>query len=557
MTCLLTKKLKTKNIGAAIEKYAEQNDSSPLEFSFNINAVETYIKTVSDDSFVLYPEDIHGYYENNDKMVDEHVRLRQIYTITVKKTPERIIKLRYGISVSQTKASASIILHPQSQIPYKKYKPQEIYLLLLKEFNNIKASNNMLINIFDREMKEKLKAFVGYLYKGKFVNKVKIPLIGTVDPEIRRNSKLIVRFLEKETKTQVIEVEEGEVLVDFIKPIFGKNGLDIYGEIIDNDYLSNSEDLKCDIDEKSIEIVEDDDRKLYKSRVKGYVHFDEKRFYVDNKIKMQQLSRVQDSVAKDETNNIEVIISQNDTSLDSLGEGVELTSETIHINGHVGAKSTLKAVNLIIDGATHKDSKQEAKFATINRHKGKLRCHSAKIKLLEGGEVHATNIEIENSLGGTVYAENVTVENVKNNLKIYASNSITIKRVSGEDNLFKINYKDIPTLRSKYNFLSKEIDELNYKLEGALKHSPLEIEPLKQEIKEIKNLQEKITESYKEAKITVKEPFRGLNTITFILAGGEELTYKTKEKAYETFHIVQSGDYITLYPTDKKIQIDS
>ncbi|HEY9204156.1 MAG TPA: flagellar assembly protein A [Sulfurimonas sp.] len=556
MICLLTKKFKTKNISATIEKFASENDRSPLEFSFNINGVETYIKTVAEDTFVLYNEDIHDYYKDHDKLINEHVRIRQIYTITVKETPKKIVKLNYSINFSDNNVSPAIILHPESDIPYKKYKPKEIYLLLLKELNNIKALNGILINIFDTQMKEKLKAFVKYLYGGKFVKKIKIPLFNGVEPEVRRNSKLVMRFLQKETSHQVIEVDEGEVLVDFIKPVFGKNGLNAFGEIVNNDYLKNSEDLKCHVDKKSIEIVENEDKKIYKSRLKGYVHFDENNFYVDNKIKMEHLSRVQDSVAKDEANNIEVIISQNDTSLDSLGEGVELTSETIHINGHVGAKSTLRAVNLTIDGATHKDSSQEAKFATINRHKGRLRCHSAKITLLEGGEVHATNVEIENSLGGTVYAENVTIQNVKSNLKVYASNSITIKRVSGEDNLFKISYKDIPTLNSKYNFLAQEMEELKYKLEGALRHTPSDVPVLKEQINELKTEQEKIINCVKHAKISVQEPFRGLNTITFTFADGEELTYKTDEAAYEPFYLVESGDYITLHPTQKKILIE-
>lgn len=556
MICLLTKKFKTKNISATIEKFASENDRSPLEFSFNINGVETYIKTVAEDTFVLYNEDIHDYYKDHDKLINEHVRIRQIYTITVKETPKKIVKLNYSINFSDNNVSPAIILHPESDIPYKKYKPKEIYLLLLKELNNIKALNGILINIFDTQMKEKLKAFVKYIYSGKFVKKVKIPLFNGVDPQIRRNSKLVMRFLQKEANHQVIEVDEGEVLVDFIKPVFGKNGLNAFGEIVDNDYLKNSEDLKCHVDQKSIEIVENEDKKIYKSRLKGYVHFDENNFYIDNKIKMEHLSRVQDSVAKDEANNIEVIISQNDTSLDSLGEGVELTSETIHINGHVGAKSTLRAVNLTIDGATHKDSSQEAKFATINRHKGRLRCHSAKITLLEGGEVHATNVEIENSLGGTVYAENVTIQNVKSNLKVYASNSITIKRVSGEDNLFKISYKDIPTLNSKYNFLAQEMEELKYKLEGALRHTPSDVPVLKEQINELKTEQEKIINCVKHAKISVQEPFRGLNTITFTFADGEELTYKTDEAAYEPFYLVESGDYITLHPTQKKILIE-
>jgi hypothetical protein len=555
--CLLIKKFKTKNISATINKFAAENDRSALEFSFNLNGVETYIKTVSDESFVLYNEDIRNYYKNHDKMVDEHVRIKQLYIITVKQTPKKIVKLNYSINFSDNNVSAEIILHPESQIPYKKYQPKEIYLLLLKELNNIKAMNGILINIFDTQMKGKLKAFVKYLYGGRFVKKVKIPLFNGLEPEIRRNSKLIMRFLQKETKHQFIEVDEGEVLVQFIKPIFGKNGLNVFGEIINNTYEKNNEDLKCPVDENSIEIIEDDDRKIYKSKLKGYVHFNEDSFRVDNKIKMQFLSRVQESVVKDEANNIEVIISQNDTSLDSLGEGVILTSETIHINGHVGAKSTLRAVHLTIEGATHKDSTQEAKFATINRHKGKLRCNSAKIKLLEGGEVHATNVEIENSLGGTIYAENVTIDHVKSNLKVYASNSITIKRVSGEDNLFKISYKEIPTLSSRYNFITQEMEDLKYKLEGALKHSPLEVPVLKEEIDKLKTKQDKIINCTKNARISVKEPFKGLNTIAFVFANGNELIYKTQEKAYEPFYIVESENYITLHPTNKRIALES
>ncbi len=555
MICLLTKKFKTKNISATISKYAAENDSSPLEFSFDINEVDTYIKTVSEKSFVLYNEDINHYYSDHDKMLNEHVQLKQMYTITVKKELKKIIKLIYSIDFSADNTTPVIILHPESQIPYKKYQPKEIYILLLKELNNIKAVNNILVNIFDEQMKEKLKVFIKYLYSGKFITKIKIPLFSGIKVEVRRSSKLVMKFMQKESTHQVIEVDAGEVLIDFIKPVFGKNGFNAFGDIIDNAYLKNNEDLKCYVDDKSIEIIEDDDKKSYISKIKGYVHFDKENFYIDNKLKMQRLSRVQDSVAKEENNNIEVIISQSDSSLDSLGEGVQLTSETINIHGHVGAKSSLKAVNLTIEGATHKDSIQEAKFATINRHKGKLRCHSARIKLLEGGEVHATNVEIENSLGGVVYAENVTVGHVKSNLKIYASNSINIKLVSGEDNLFKINYKDIPTLNSKYNFITQEIEDLKYKLEGALKHTPSDVPILKKQIDELKEQQDKIVNGVKHAQITITEPLRGLNTITFTLADGKEITYKTDAKTYKPFYLIESEDHITLHPTNNKISL--
>lgn len=553
VTCLLTKKFKTKNINATINKFALENECSPLEFTFNISGIETYIKNVFEKDFLLYSKDIFDYFNDLEKIINEHVEIKQIFLITIKQVPKHLIKLDYSIDFSPNKDSVHIILYPESQIPYKRYEPKEIYLLLLKEFNNIKALNNVLVNIFDNEMKEKLKQFVKYLYAGKFIKKIRLPLLIGIEPDITRESKLIFHFLKKAPKHQVIEVQEEEVLVEFIKPHFGKNGLNAFGEIINSSYLKNRDDLICNIDENSIEILEDDDKKIYKSKLKGYAHLDENDFYVDNKIKIQSLSRVQDKIAKEEKNNIEVIISQQDTSLDSLGEGVELTSEKIDIHGHVGAKSILRAVNLTIEGATHQDSYQEAKFANINRHKGRLRCHEAKINLLEGGEVHATNVDIENSLGGTIYAENVTIGHVKNNLKIYASNSITIKLVSGEDNLFKINYKDIPTLMSKYNYLSQEMEDLKYKLEGVRKHSPLEAPPLVDKINELKALQDKIVNSAMSAKITINNPLRGLNTIIFTLNNSEELIFKTEATNYEPFYIVESNEYLTLHPTNKKI----
>jgi len=557
VTFLPSKKIRTKNIANSVSKFAAENLLKPDEYTFTVNAVETQIRTISDDDFVVYKEDIHNYYNDTSKLIDEHVRFKQVYTITMKKETKPRIKLNYEIKYSDNNISPSIILFPDSTIPYKKYKAKDIYMLLLKELNNIKAQKKILIKIFDNNMKSKLKAFVKHLYQGKFVKKIRLPLFDGISPEVTRTSKLIYHYLEKEKTSQVIEVEIDEILVEFVKPIFGKNGLNAFGEIISNNHETNKDDLHVEIDKETIEIIENDKRKLYKSKTKGFIHLDEKRFYIDNKIKMKRLSRIQDKVAKDEDNNIEVIIEQNDTNIDSLGEGVELTSETIHIKGHVGAKTKLEATNLVIDGATHGDSFQEAKFAEINRHKGKLRCHSAKIKLLEGGEVHATNVEIEAALGGSIYAENVTIGNVKNNLKVYASNSITIKRVSGEDNLFKINYVDISTLKAKYNFITKEIDDLKFKLEGAMKHSKELVKPIRDKIKILKESQVKIENSVKNAKITFVEPLHGLNTIIFTIDKDEELIYKTEAKRYDPFYLVETETSITLHPTNKKISLNS
>ena len=552
-----SKKLKTKNIQESLKLYALENSVPVEECGFVINAIANYIKTTAHESFVLFNENINEHYKDKEKILNEHVEFQQIYTITISHKPKQIIKLDYTLELGKFVTHPNIILKPSSNIPYKKYKAKDIFLLLVKEINKIKAKNKLLINIFDTAMIHKLKLFTKHLYAGKFTKNIRIPLFEGIEPEFTRESKLILHFKKKEKKEGIIEVEAGEVLVEYIKPIYGKNGLNAYGKSIRSGIINKSDDFQGIIDTKSIKIVEDDDKKLYISKVKGYVYFSNNKLAVENKVKMQKLSRVQGSLTEDEDNNIEVVVAQNDTTKDSIGEGVKLTSETIHITGHIGAKSVLEALQLQVDGATHQDSTQFAKYAKINRHKGLLRCHDAKITLLEGGEVHATNANIETCLGGSIYAKDVTIGHIKNNLKVYASNSITVRLVSGEDNTFTISPKEVPVVSSHIEYLHKDIAEVKEEIEDVSKHSPQKVPELKAKIDILKKELYDINHSIEKAKITIQEPLKGLNTIIFKLNNGDEIIYKTQAIAYEPFYLEFKEDLIILHPINKTISLNS
>ncbi len=556
MVDIENKIIKTKDIQKSIAEYANDNQVSPQECTFTINRVDTYVKESATDEFILIAKDILNQYTDKHRILNEHIEFNQIYTITAKKLKNNGLKLNYEIVLGDNATHPKIIIKSDSKIPYKKYAPKDMLLLLYAELNKIKASNSILINIFDEDMKKNLKAFVKHIYAGKFSKNIRLPLFNGIAAVITRESKLVYWFREKANQNQIIEVEEDELLIEFKKPIFGKNGLDAYGKEIGAASANNRDDLKATIDRGSIKIQENEKSKLYKSKRKGYVHFDGNSLSVDNKIKMSKISRNQTSLASQEENNVEVMISQNDTTKDSIGEGVELISETIHVNGHVGAKSTLEAINLKIDGATHQDSKQFAKYAEINRHKGVLRCHEAKIKLLEGGEVHASKVNIEACLSGSIYAQDVIIGLVKSNLKVYASNSITIKHVSGEDNLFKINYKDIPILNSKINLINADIENLKFKLEGAVRHSQTKVPQIKQEIKNLRDEKNIIKTSYKDAKISIERTLNGLNNILFAIDDKNEIRFKTEALAYTPFYLEIEEDKITLLPTNKSISIN-
>lgn len=551
--------IKTKDIKKTLADYASKHSMSISRCYFIIKHLSTYMKTILDDDFKLFNEDISQHYKDKSELVNQHVEFKQVYTILITTTKTSDLNLKYSIDLSDNVCHPKIILDPDSYIPYKEIKAQETFNLLVDEINRIKAENGILIEVFDDSMLRNLNAFTKHLYQGKFKKKVRIPLFDGVEPNIISQGKLLLLFEENnknlKQKNQIIEVEKDEILARFNKPKFGKNGFNAYGKQILQTYGTNSEDLQIPVDETTIYIEEDNKKKLYKSRLKGYVNLTSKLLSVQNKVKRSKLSRMDDSIAQDEDNNIEVQVFQYDTSQDSIGEGVELKSEIIHVKGHVGANSMLEALNLKIDGATHSTSKQFAKTAIINRHKGTLRCNNAKIKLLEGGVVHATNLELESSLGGTIYAQNVTIGHIKSNLKVYASHSITIRLVSGENNIFQINYKDIPILNSKINFIKQDIDNINFSLKEAKLNDIEKVSAFEHTLKALKDEIKNIQESTLTAKISIEKPFLGLNTINFTLENNNELIYKTQNRAYSQFYLETQEDKIILRPVNISIPL--
>jgi len=548
----------TGNIYQAVEDFAQEHFLPLAECDFKILKTITYVKSSSTGEFRHYSKEVTKEYMDKDRILNEHIEFTQQYQLVISQLEECKLKLNYTLELDAHLTHPKIILFPDSIIPYKLYKPQELLILLYNECNKIKAYNKLLTRIFDEKMVTNLKVLIKYIYAGKFTKKVKLSLFEGIDPLITRKGKLIYWFKEREAqgKHQVLEVDTGELLIEYKKPIFGKGGFNASGKIITTDYVTNENDLEAEIDSESIVIKEDTNSKQYLAKKQGYIHFNEKYLSVNNKINLHDISRNALSIASEEENNIEVTVSQYDTNRDSVGEGVSIKSEAIHIDGFVGAKSVLEAVKLSIDGATHQNSKQFAKSAQINRHKGMLRCQHAKIALLEGGEVHATTVEIESSLGGSIYAQDVIIGHVKNNLKVYASNSIKIKLMSGEDNLLAIGTNNIPILQSKIAFIEQDIGDLKYHLEEATRHKPEEVKNIQKKIEALKDERYVIEHSYEDATVHIEQPLRGLNNIVFTVDDSNSISYKTEEKSYSKFYLELEENKITLQPVNKSITLE-
>lgn len=247
MSELRSKLIKTKNIKNTMQTYASKNLVPLAECDFNIKSAKTYIKTAACPDFVLFNDNINEEYADKEKLLNEYVELQQLYIIEVKTKRTQKIKLEYSINFEKFSTHPKLIIHPNSIIPYKTEKAQEIFTLLIKEINKIKSLNGILINIFDRKMVDTLKKFVQYIYAGKFTKKIIIPLFEGLEPELLQESRLIMHFEEKGSIKELIEVEKEELLVEFLKPFYGKKGFNALGQIVENGFGINIHDLNAQI----------------------------------------------------------------------------------------------------------------------------------------------------------------------------------------------------------------------------------------------------------------------------------------------------------------------
>ncbi len=537
------------SVKKAIQEFASDSYTPLKECDFTLHGIVTYIKTSGMEAFGKYNKKQKELYQDHDKLINDRAVFKQMYQVSLFKKDTCSFKLDYTIEKDEFLIHPLLLVEPTSVVPYRQYKPQELFTLLLKEINKIKALHGILIGLFSEPMVQDVKKLVKQIYNKQFTSTASILLFSGIEPEMATSSRLILHYDNKHRDSQIKEVEVDELIVEYIKPVYGKNGLNALGRQINRGSTENTEFLSCKIDKDTIEYKEDNERILLYSKKRGFVNYDQKTMEISNKVTLQQIKRVQSQIAKEEENEVEIVITQNDITEDTVGEGVHLTSETIHISGYVADKATLEAKTLIIDGASHNGSKLFAREAKLNRHKGILRCHQADIGLLEGGEVHASNVTIDTALGGTIYAEDVTIKNVRNHLKVYATKSITIEQISGEDNLFVIDYKKVPIIKSRLIYIEEDIDELRYHLEDAKRHHEKDVPTINKKITTLKAEVEAIKMCAFDATIVIQERIKGINRISFSLPKNKELTFRTRENTiYEPFHIKHTDERATLKP---------
>lgn len=538
MSQLNNNHLTTRDVTGSLKRYAYDNFIPFAECDFTLEKIDTFYNDLSSEEFIP----LEGTFPQ-EAILKRHINFEQLYTITIKKQQSKM-KLNYSLEFNKYKTEAYLLLDPSSDIPYKKILKEQLLESIVDEINKIKIKNKILIHLFDTQMQHDIEHFIEDLYNDKFHKKTKLTLFQGINPKIEKEDEFIFFFQHEIEEHQNVFIQKETPLAEYKKRLFTNPGFNIYGNIIDNSYFCDTSGIDKIVDLKSIEILEGKYKKIYKSKQEGYLVFNSDTFEITSQTPQHDTSLY-------DNDDLEALLPHHNIILDVVEESQELTFDHIHVNSDVHEDSILEAHNMIIEGSTHEDSMQFSKYANINRHSGTLRCHEANIALLDEGIVHATTVVIESSLGGEVHAKDITIGHVKDNLRVYASNSITIKSVSGCNNLFKINYLEVPILKSKIELINDDIQDLEYALEEAKKHNPSKIPLIEAKIKDFKNEQKEIQESNKNSRIEIQSPLQCANKIVFTLSDDSTIEYETKAQQYEPFYLNFSDGTITLQPVNK------
>jgi len=110
---------------------------------------------------------------------------------------------------------------------------------------------------------------------------------------------------------------------------------------------------------------------------------------------------------------------------------------------------------------------------------------------------------------------------------------------------------------SKIDLINEDIDDLTFSLEEAQRHNSSMAKDIQDEIKNLKDEISSIQDSTSKAQVSIQEPLRGLNTITFTIDDDHDITFKTEAISYTPFYLEFEENKITLHPTQTTINLDS
>ena len=436
--------LKTDNVSKTITEISKQYNISLSSLDFDVLDIQTYLKFGEENDYILADEESLNHFQDKSNIINEEVKIKQSYEIKVRKYDFiDEFELLGKMKVNRDLCGADYYISPSSLLIYSPLLEEYI----IEELTKKKLRNSLLVGVFEDSMMQDIEKLVakirvlGSIEESERITLCKgLRMVKSIDGAIIEHYKKKLDEYDEfgnkinfKKKGLVYPVEEGDVIIEVIKPKLGINGRNCKGELLVAKVPKEIEIPKY-IVQDDIEIKEDETKIEYIVKKNGYLAFAEDKILIKDELEIRQINLRTGSVVGAENSNVKLEITENDALKEAIGDGMKVETTKLHIKGNVGNGARIKAKELIIEGQTHKKSKIASNEADINIHKGYLKANDCTIHRLEGGIVEAKKAHIIQATSGKVKAREIYVDILGSHITLISSHYIEIETIKGSEN---------------------------------------------------------------------------------------------------------------------------
>jgi len=481
--------VRTKSISAELVKTAKSYDVKPDTLDFNILEVQTLtrtnIKGQSEGEWEERDPESLAQLDENTELLNPYFQIEQMFEIEIfsKDKDNKYKDLHIAIGAKALRCKIYLSIKAGSTIEYSPSFDREFLLMI----NKAKAKAGILVDVFDGMLKKavsKISAKVRVEETVTYTKNEIILICQSHEPTPTLNDKLILHYdkREKVNELQKVDyskrgfiqgVEEGELLMEYIKPKKGSPGRNCKGEFLEPKEPVASNAINFTVD-NAIEVIEDEDSIQYVAKENGYIAHENGQYLIKTDIDIAQISfKTTGSIDSGVDSEVNIVVKETDAIKDAIGTGMIVEVGEIVVEGNVGSSSKVTALKAKVGGQTHKTAIVKADDLDINIHKGTAYGKDIKITRLEHGMVHGLDIDITQALGGTVEGENIHIELCASYVKATATKLIEIQQLQGSENIFTIsplvndnaknalleNKDKIKELKNRLRDIKKEVEK--------------------------------------------------------------------------------------------------
>ena len=443
--------VRTENIAKELVATASNYGIKASDLDFNLLETQTFVRKNDDAS----SEEEIGVDELDDLndaalLADAKMHIRQMYEIEVILNTEESafsnLHLSIGANPSMSRLFASI--KPGSSVKYYDGIEEDF----IKFINKRKLRANMLVGFWDKKLREEVTKFIATVQVQEvFVASEKISFeVGEcLEPVATINDKLILHYNDtsSEQKADKVDhynrgfvhgVDEGELLIEYIKPVKGEAGRNCRGEYLESVEPTVTQAPTFTVTE-NFDVIENEKNIEYRAKHSGYITFENNVYDIKVEMEVSEISfKTTGSIGAGIDTDVSINVKEADAYKDAIGAGMEVEVNEINVDGNVGNNAKIKANKVSIEGQTHQSSYIEANEVKINIHKGKVKGGHIVVTRLEQGIIEAEKVEVEQATGGKIIAKEVYIDTIASHVDIVASERIEIKHFKGEENTFTI-----------------------------------------------------------------------------------------------------------------------